>query len=215
MKNLLLASLAVCASLAHAQTTLGSLTFNDNQFGDTVTASDGGSHAAGNWLNTTAADPGVPGILTGAHFETGVANMFNGLSYTIGYNTPIANIAGDDLAIVVARYDTSDIDFALSKDGSTFGADNTAAGADFMDSGESRSYFYGTPNNGPFDADLYYYLIDLSDYGFAANETLNAVRITDTTGDSDLIRVAGVPEPTTMTLLGLGALVALRKRKKA
>src|SRR5437762_12882610 len=91
---------AFLVSTAFSQTTLGSFTFNDAQFGKTLIEGDGGAHSATNWLNTTNADPGNPAYLTGANFETGIANIgLNGreLSYTIGYNTPIVNGTGTDM----------------------------------------------------------------------------------------------------------------------
>lgn len=218
MKNVILIAGAMFASVSMAQTTLGSLTFNDNQFGDTVSASDGGSAAASNHLNIVNADPGLVGSLTGANFDTGIANISDTV-YTIGYNTPIVNGVGDDFGIVVARFSDDDVQIALSKDGSTFGSDFVVDKADFSDSGEQREYYY--QNAGPYGSDLFYIGLDLSNFGFAANESMLAIEIGSnpnaTNKQLDLVRVAGlepVPEPATLTLLGLGALAVLRRRKK-
>lgn len=217
-KTLLVLSAALVASFASAQTTLGSVTFVDSLFGDTLVESDGGTHSGSNYLNTTNANPGNPGYLTGVGFETGVANIGLGgnPTYTIGYNSGIANGAGDDFGIVVARYSTDNVRFRLSTDGVNFGAWQFADAGVFVDSGETRNYFYN--GGGPFSATLYYATFDLADFGFGASDVLKAIEIGTGEGSTelDLIRVAGmnaVPEPGTMTILGLGALAAWRKRK--
>src|SRR5262245_52938303 len=89
---------------------LGPFTFNDLQFGDTLAESDGGTFRNANWLNIVPGNPGNPGALTGANFDTGIANIgLNGApTYTIGYNTVIANNTGPDLGIVSARFSSQD-----------------------------------------------------------------------------------------------------------
>src|SRR5437016_5892520 len=66
---------------------LGSFSLNDSQFGDTLIESDGGVLRSSNWLATNNLDPGNPGALTGANFNTGIANVTPAISYTIGYST--------------------------------------------------------------------------------------------------------------------------------
>ena len=218
MKKTLILGFFGLAAFSHAQTTLGAFTFVDTQFGDTLVESDGGTFSAGNWLNTTNADPGNPGYLTGVGFETGIANIDHpSPTYTIGYNTPIVNGIGDDFAIVVARFSSDNVEFSLSKSGVGFGGVNALAAGAFTDTGENRSYFY--QNLGPYDADLFIATLDLTDYGFAMGESMDAINIGTGSGSDqlDLIRVAGlepVPEPATMTLLSLGALAALRRKKR-
>ncbi len=91
------------ATTAQAATIiLGTFSFNDQQFGNTLTQSDGGTFLNNNWLNVVDTNPGSPGALTGPNFNTGVANIgIDGttIDYTIGYNTPIVNGPGADFGL--------------------------------------------------------------------------------------------------------------------
>src|SRR5262245_34517342 len=53
-------------------------------------------------------NPGSPGFLTGANFNTGIANIPGAPVYTIGYNTSITNGPGADFGVVTARFSTND-----------------------------------------------------------------------------------------------------------
>lgn len=217
-QKLLTLTLTIAASaIASAQATLGSYVFNNAQFGNSFTDTDGGSLANGNWLNTANANPGNPGMLTGAHFDTGIANI--GLfgpapTYTIGYSIAIVNGAGADLGVVVARFSADSFDFSVSQDGTNFGAASTVLASSALTTGETRRYFYGGNSSGPFSADLFVHLIDLSDFGVASGASILGTRV-KSLGELDLIRVAGmnaVPEPSSIIALGLGAVVLLRRK---
>jgi hypothetical protein len=215
----LVAYIGLSATSANA-IALGSYTFNDAQFGDSLVESDGGTFSASNWLNTTNANPGNPDYLTGANFETGIANINLGPTYTIGYNTPIANGAGADFGIVVARFSTDDISLEVSIDGITFLPGITVLAGTAIYSGEGRTYYYG--GGGPYGASLFVHEIDLSVFGLGLGDTISAVRIGvgPNSNQLDLIRVAGfgetaVPEPAAIGLFGLGllGLAGMRRRK--
>ncbi len=199
---------------------LGGFSFDSNLFGDSLLESDGGTFSAGNWLNVANADPGNPGYLTGAHFNTGIANIgFSGgpISYTIGYGAGILNGAGDDLGVVVARFSTDSFDMEVSTDGGlNFSSAVTIGSGSAVDSGVDRTYFYG--GSGPFNSSLFVHSLDLDLFGIGGGASVNAIRITGTT-ELDLIRAAGfdravgAPEPGTLALLGMGLLGFRRFRR--
>jgi len=171
--------------------TLGPFIFNDLQFGDSLSESDGGTFRNANWLNIVNENPGNPGALTGANFDTGIANI--GLTgtpvYTIGYNTVIANNTGADLGIVSARFSSDTFTLAVSTDGIHF-TDSIDFGPELaVDSGAGNSYFYA--GGGPFDAELFVTPVDLDVFGLASGETITAVRVTSFP-EGDLIRIAGL-----------------------
>ena len=217
MKALFGLALLATVATAHGQLTLDNFVFDNNLFGDTLLESDGGAFSFNNWLNVNNVSPGNPGFLTGASFDTGIANIgMNGTNprYTIGYNTPIVNNVGADLGIVVARYTEDDISFAVSQDGSSFTNNRAYGPQEAFDTGVHYEYFYG--GGGPSDAELFVQPIDLSDFGVALGDSIVATRI----GGSpqlDLIRVAGfaaVPEPATIWVVGAGLLTLFRRRRK-
>jgi len=228
MKGKLLLAMAVSAaafvSPARADIVLGGFDFNSQLFGNTLSQSDGGTFAAANWLNIVNADPGSPGYLTGANFNTGIANIGLGATpvYTIGYNTAIVNGAGFDLGIVTARFSTSDtVRMDVSTDGgTTFEGFLSFLPAAAVATGVPCSYFYA--GGGPFGCELFVTPVDLSDYGLAIGASINTVRISGAP-ELDLIRVAGfgdgaatVPEPGTLALIGAAlGLAGLRRRKAA
>jgi hypothetical protein len=190
--------------------TLGSFTFNDLQFGDTLLESDGGGYSRSNWLNTVNLNPGNPAVLTGPNFNTGIANI--GLRgnplYTIGYNTAIANGPGADLGIVSARFSSSDMfDLAVSTDGINFSAPLAFGPELGVTTGVSRDFYYGASPGTTFSAILFVTPVDLTAFGLAPGATIVATRITSSP-EGDLIRVAGliVPEPGSVVLISCGAL---------
>src|SRR5439155_9016353 len=137
--------------VAYADVILGAFDFNSALFGNTLLESDGGTHSSTNWLNTVNANPGNPAYLTGPNFETGIANIgFLGpVAYTIGYNTPIVNNAGNDLGVVVARYSSDPFNIEFSSDGgATFSPVFLIPDVTAVATGVGKDYFYG--GGGPY-----------------------------------------------------------------
>lgn len=205
----------IAAGAAHAQTSLDTFVFDDALFGDTLLESDGGAFSFSNWLNVNNVSPGNPGFLTGANFDTGIANIGQSGNpvYTIGYNVPIFNNPGDDLGIVVARYSEDTITFAVSEDGVSFTADTNYGPETAIDTGVHKLYYYG--GGGPFDAELFVQSVDLSDYGIAPGGSIVATRITGSS-QLDLVRAAGylVPEPSTIGAFAVAGLAFFARRRR-
>ncbi len=217
---LVLAMLALAGRAQASTITLGTFNFDSNLFGNTLTESDGGTFRNQNWLNVVNANPGNPGALTGANFDTGIANIGSGGSpiYTIGYNTPILNGAGNDLAIVEDTFSADTYRVAVSTDGTNFSGFLSFADSLGTNTGVGRSYFYS--GGGPFSTTLNVIPMDLSAFGIASGQGIVAVRITGAS-EADLNRVAGfattnapVPEPATMTLVGTGVLAGLSRLRR-
>jgi hypothetical protein len=195
---------------------LGPFVFDSTEFGNTLLQSDGGTFAANNWLNIVNADPGSPGYLTGANFNTGIANIGLGAmpSYTIGYTTPIVNGSGADLGVVTARFSTNDtITLTINGVAMNFGP------ALAVPTGVPEVYFYN--GTGPFTATLFVTSIDLSSFSVPLGSGVNSITVTGSP-ELDLIRVAGfattaVPEPASIALIGSGlfgfAVLYRRSRK--
>jgi hypothetical protein len=214
--GLALAAIA-CASIANASTiTLGTFSFNSNQFGNTLTESDGGTFRSSNWLNIVNADPGNPGALTGPNFNTGIANIgftsSQAIDYTIGYSTPITNGSGNDMGLVTGySYLGDTYHVAVSTDGINFTPFVDFAGSSGTDTLVNMSYWYG--GGGPFSTDLIVVPMDLSAFGIASGASIVAVRVEGRPGEEpDVIRIAGfqssgtTPEPGTLILMGSGIL---------
>lgn len=213
---------AVCAvllstSAANASINLGTYSFDANEFGNTLLESDGGSFSAGNWLNIANVNPGNPGYLTGANFDTGIANLNAGsATYTIGYSQAITNGAGDDMGIVAARYSADTFDVSVSLDGVNFSPTISFGPGTGVATGVFKNYFYG--GGGPYAAQLYVSPVNLDVFGIASNASIVSVRISGNP-QADLIRVAGfadgaIPEPGAIAIWSVFGLVGLSFRRR-
>jgi hypothetical protein len=165
--------------------------------------SDGGTFRNANWLNIVNENPGNPGALTGANFDTGIANIGGTVLYTIGYNTVIANNTGPDLGIVSARFSSDTFELEVSTDGINFTGPIDFGPELAVDTGVGNSYFYGSGGGGLFDAELFVTPVDLDAFGIASGDTIAAVRVT-AFPEGDLIRIAGLTSGPQITLRAAG-----------
>jgi hypothetical protein len=214
---LLFLGLVAATTASAAPVTLGGFSFDPEQFGDSLAQGDGGGFAQVNWLNVNDADPGSPGYLTGADFDTGIGrirDLFD-LTYTIGYATPIVNGAGADFGVVTA-YLAADV--ILTINGNT----QTIAAATAQATGVSRAYWFGSSTLGPQTGALFVMAVDLSLFGVASGASVNSITLAGY--DVSAIRIAGfdrgldlaVPAPPALAAFGVGllALAATRPRRR-
>lgn len=192
---------------------LGPFKFDSRLFGVSVDESDGGVDSRVNWLNVSNADPGNPAYLTGAHFDTGIANLGLGsatLAYVVHYDTPIFNYTGNDAGIVSARFSLVDsFSLSVSTDGgATFSnrvefGPATAVGTDVV-----KNYYY--VGGGPYVSTLFVQPIDFADFGVEFLGRVNAIKI-EPRVELDLIRIAGflAGEDNTGACGGCGSLEKL------
>ena len=169
---------------------LGSFVFNASQFGDILLESDGGAFSSSNWLHENNSDPGNSTYLTGANFNTGIANIGYGANpvYTIIYGVPIVNAGGHDLGIVSARYSKDDtLQLSVSIDGINFAPPIALSPSSAIATGVNKSYYYAP--GGTHDAELFVTPVDLSSFGISTGVSVAAIRITGSP-EADLIRVA-------------------------
>lgn len=192
--------------------TLGTFTFDDQLFGNTLTESDGGAFRSLYSLNVVNAVAGNPGALTGPNFGTGIANIGlfgTQIDYTIGYTPGIVNGAGADFGLVAAFSVLNDtFHLAVSTDGISFTPFSDFAGSTAVISGPSVAYFF--QGGGPFNTSLGVITIDLSTFGISGGATVQAIRVQGRAlEEPDVIRIAGlgtaaVPEPGSVALVAIG-----------
>jgi PEP-CTERM motif len=168
------------------------------------------------WINSANTPLTLSEALTDATLiETGFANAALGTTIELGFAQGAAtNNAGSDLVL----FEAFGIDqYVISTSFDGFVTEFTLAASDFIDTGLSRSYFYG--GNGPFESGVFGAAIDLSSLGVSSGTSVSAVRIryaSGNTGGGDPLGIAAlVPEPSTISLFVIGVvLAAFRWRSK-
>jgi len=183
-------------------------TFNDAQLGNTLLESDGGTFRNSNWLNIVNANPGNPGALTGANFDTASpisvwAVRLSTLSVTI---QPLRTGLVRTLESFSARFSVSDtFNLAVSTDGIKLYSVHGFRARARRDHRWSRGItFMPAMAHSPLLSSLHRWTSTY--FGLAAGATISAVRIS-ALPEGDLIRVAGInaiPEPSSILLISSG-----------
>ncbi|MGV8074354.1 MAG: PEP-CTERM sorting domain-containing protein [Syntrophobacteraceae bacterium] len=210
--SLLLIVCAVFATsvVANADIIVGGITFQDNAFADEVI-----DYSAGAVFQSYTTDPfnrynvTAEAALLGSDLRSSTIELPYGGYVTVGFtDNLIFNGAGTDL-IIFEMFSSAEFGSVVVELGGTaLAASVTSLG--YMDIGGVSNYVNIAS-------------VDLSDYGFAANQTTDYVRIFGTSseyaafGALNNSQNAPVPEPCTVLLLGSGlaGLAAFRKRFKA
>jgi hypothetical protein len=147
-----------------------------------------------------------PGIV-----EDGFANVRPNFIVQMDFAPGVlVNRPGPDLLVVEARFNSGV--YALSTVDDGFASEIAVPSAAFANSGLVRSYYYGSPDWGPFAAAIYAAPLDLSALGVPAGAEVSAVRLRAVQSGSDPLGVpAIVPEPAGALLAAL-SLALLRRR---
>lgn len=201
--------LAIAASSAHAAEVVGSWTLES---ADSATVS-GATFDLGGWLNTTDAAVTPAEAFTGAGIlERGWANLEVAESIDFGFSGGVTNNAGADLVMLDAHFD--DGEYLVSTDADGFTATFALTISMFVDTGESRAYYFGLNDLGPFPAEIWGAEFDLSSLGIADGGSVNTIRVTTTNTMADPIGLGRiVPAPGT-SLLFATALVPFTRRRR-
>jgi hypothetical protein len=200
--------LAIAASTAHAAEVVGSWTLESP---DSATVA--GPFNPGGWLNTTDAAVTPAEAFTGAGIlERGWANIEVADSMDFGFSGGVTNNAGADLVMLDAHYD--DGEYLVSTDADGFTATFALTISMFVDTGESRAYYFGLFDSGPFTAQIWGAEFDLSSLGIADGDSVNTIRVTATNTSADPIGLGRiVPAPATSLLLATAMIPFTRRRR--
>lgn len=180
-----------------------------------------GGGGAWDWLNVVNAPISVSTAFSGfSIIDDGYANGPAGTTVEMTFAPGVAvNGPGDDLVVFDGRYSVNSYAWSTSYDG--FVAEEALPGGAFAFTGVVKSYFYG--GGGPFSALVMAKAVDLSTLGVPLGASILKVRLRGTTTEVDPLgigvlrgrggQVPSVPEPGSLAFLGLGAAMALRRRR--
>jgi hypothetical protein len=168
----------------------------------------------GSWssITPTATSASIFDAFTGfSIIEDGYANGAAGTTVQVDFAFPIINGPGNELVMFDSRFSFNSYTFSSAWDGFSFQLALNAA--NFIDSGEDRSYFYS--GIGGNVANVMGHEIDLSALGVPLGAGVSSFRFTGTSSEVDPLGVGAlVPAPSAALTLGLaGALIARRRRK--
>jgi hypothetical protein len=182
-------------SAANATVVVGGYSFDDNAFADYLISSSGSYLTSGGSLES---------CVTGANVNTWAGSWSSGAYLDLGFSDNyLVNGPGNDLAL-----------FDLGVE-ATFEVSVTIGGTTYL-----YDTFYTGYSGAGYNLNLA--LVNLDDFGLAAGTLLSHIVIgMDNLGHSDTppaLAVAGalnsIPEPATVTLLGLGALSLIHRKRR-
>lgn len=199
------AALALTAGIASAET-IGGYTIVDTPI-RAVQLSGGG--ALWDWLNVVNAPVTINDAFSGSLLaDDGYANGNAGTTVQCTFAAgALVNNPGVDFIFVDSRYSFNEYNIFIDADG--FTTPQFAGGA--AGTGEFRSYFYA--GGGPFTAELVVYAFDLSSWGVAPGGVVTDVRFTGLSSEIDPIGFGVVPTPGALAVLGMGGVLAGRRRR--
>lgn len=200
LKRILAASLLVPLASASASEVVGSWTLESSSSASYVTGSPDM-----NWLNTTNLAVSVNDAFSGLGIlERGWANIENLDAIEFVFSGGILNGAGNDFVMLDAQFDQGAYSISTNADGFTSSI-NLISGS-FIDTGESRDYFYGANDMGPFHALIFGSAFDLSDLGISLGDSVTTIRVTAINGAADPIGLGAIviPSPSVLAVLCIG-----------
>ena len=166
------------------------------------------------WININNVDISISEAFKGMSvIDDGLGNVPSGSLIEMTFEADTAlNIPGIDVVIFEARFTPGSYLFYTNYDSFTTFLDVDET--DFSYTGIQRGYYYGL-DWGPFPATVWGAPIDLSQLGIPIGTSVEAIRLVTTSNGVDPLGVGSltVPEPATLSLLALGGLALLRKRR--
>jgi hypothetical protein len=168
--------------------------------------------ADSDWLNTDNTPVTLSEAFSGSSvIADGVANIGAGQYYQVTFPTPVVNGPGPELVVFEAQFDSGSYEIACNYDG--FATTLSLPQGIFVNSGVSRSYYYG--GGGPHIAQIWGATVDLSLLGVPDGASVTQVRVIAANNACDPLgvgaltagSVASIPAISNTGLLLLGLMV--------
>jgi hypothetical protein len=177
------------------------------------TFESGNPMASIDWINVNNVNISISDAFAGMSvIDDGIGNIPSGsiIDMTFAPGTAL-NTTGIDLVVFEARFDAGSYLISTSYD--NYNTTVSIVQSNFVFTGISKGYYYGL-NHGPYSAQVWGAPIDLSQLGVPEGQYVDNIKLIATFNGADPLGVGSlsIPEPTTLLLLGLGAML-LRKTR--